>query len=212
MIKITSMILKVKEVPARNILKMLSEARSNARITVIGPACSIDVIMLNGKPIAAYGISKGRKTSGKEALEVVEGVEDSTAVAFKIDPSKIAADLRAEERHSGLPLRDLKMDELDRPALLVVRQGANTLILALKEEGQVRISVIGEKSRLEEFSPEDALVWSYLLKEPEILIPEEVERAKEVPAEEKVEVKEVEEGRVTILEEPIDYHSFVDEK
>jgi len=206
------MILKVKEVPARNILKMLSEARSNARITVIGPACSIDVIMLNGKPIAAYGISKGRKTSGKEALEVVEGVEDSTAVAFKIDPSKIAADLRAEERHSGLPLRDLKMDELDRPALLVVRQGANTLILALKEEGQVRISVIGEKSRLEEFSPEDALVWSYLLKEPEILIPEEVERAKEVPAEEKVEVKEVEEGRVTILEEPIDYHSFVDEK
>ena len=206
------MILKVKEVPARNVLKMLSEARSNARITVIGPACSIDVIMLNGKPIAAYGISKGRKTSGKEALEVVEGVEDSTAVAFKIDPSKIAADLRAEERHSGLPLRDLKMDELDRPALLVVRQGANTLILALKEEGQVRISVIGEKSRLEEFSPEDALVWSYLLKEPEILIPEEVERAKEVPAEEKVEVKEVEEGRVTILEEPIDYHSFVDEK
>jgi len=111
------MILKVKEVPARNVLKMLSEARSNARITVIGPACSIDVIMLNGKPIAAYGISKGRKTSGKEALEVVEGVEDSTAVAFKIDPSKIAADLRAEERHSGLPLRDLKMDELDRPSL-----------------------------------------------------------------------------------------------
>ena len=50
------------------------------------------------------------------------------------------------------------------------------------------------------------------MKEPEILIPEEVERAKEVPAEEKVEVKEVEEGRVTILEEPIDYHSFVDEK
>ncbi len=215
------MILKVKEVPAKNVLRMLSETNSNARVTIMGPACSIDVILLNGRPIAAYGISKGKKTAGKEALEIVDGVEDATAVAFKIDPSKISLELKAEDRFEALPLRDFDLENLEKPALLVIKQGADSLILVLRDTGQFTVLSIGDKYRIEDFDEESSLVWGYFLKDPDILIIEEEERKiEEIPKikeeKERVEEKEVEEKKEKeeepkVPEElPIDYHSFVE--
>jgi hypothetical protein len=215
------MILKVKEVPAKNVLKMLSETKSNARVTIMGAACSIDVIMLDGKPIAAYGVSKGKKTAGKEALEVVDRVEDATAVAFKIDPSKISLELKAEGRFEALPLRDLNFENLDKPALLVIKQGADSLILVLRDTGQSRVLSMGEKYRIEDFDADNSLVWGYFLKDPDILILEEEERRvgeipkikeeKEIVEEKEIEEKKEEKEEVRIPEEePIDYHSFVE--
>lgn len=214
MINIASMILKVKEVPAKNVLKMLSETKSNARVTIMGAACSIDVIMLNGKPIAAYGISKGKKTSGKEALEVVDMVEDATAVAFKIDLSKISLELKAEERFEELPLRDLNLENLEKPALLIIKQEADSLILVLRDSGQYRVLSIGEKYRIEDFDVDNSLVWAYFLKDPDILIFEEEEIPlikEEVLKEKEIEEKRKEKEELKIPEEePIDYHSFVE--
>jgi len=208
------MILKVKEVPAKNVLKMLSETKSNARVTIMGAACSIDVIMLNGKPIAAYGISKGKKTSGKEALEVVDMVEDATAVAFKIDLSKISLELKAEERFEELPLRDLNLENLEKPALLIIKQEADSLILVLRDSGQYRVLSIGEKYRIEDFDVDNSLVWAYFLKDPDILIFEEEEIPlikEEVLKEKEIEEKRKEKEELKIPEEePIDYHSFVE--
>ncbi|HIE24274.1 MAG TPA: hypothetical protein EYP68_08625 [Candidatus Korarchaeota archaeon] len=204
----------MKEVPAKNVLKMLSETKSNARVTIMGAACSIDVIMLNGKPIAAYGISKGKKTSGKEALEVVDMVEDATAVAFKIDLSKISLELKAEERFEELPLRDLNLENLEKPALLIIKQEADSLILVLRDSGQYRVLSIGEKYRIEDFDVDNSLVWAYFLKDPDILIFEEEEIPlikEEVLKEKEIEEKRKEKEELKIPEEePIDYHSFVE--